>query len=395
MQKPNVLFFISGLNVGGAERHTLDLRARLQARGFTTSLLVFGPKRSQVMLDLPGAKDFVQLDIVGMSRPLGWWKAWKAFRNEQPDIVVAVNQTPLIVVVLIKLLHGTRARIVEVFHTTILRPNEEQRFFLFRWAASLADALVFISANQAEYWWHRGLKNKTTPVILNGIDIDRFKTVVSLRAAHRAQLGFGDDVVVFGLVGAFRPEKSHMLLVEALAAVRRKGLKAKLLCVGGGPTMGDVERAVQAADLKEHVVFSGEQSDVRPWLAACDVGVLCSTSVETFSLAALEFLASGIPMIMSDIGGASEIVADGQNGFLFESGKVDQLSARMEQCCDRQTLERLSAASQPSIRALSMERMVDAYDALFVELARSDSNERGADLVSAKNTPSEPSHSHM
>jgi glycosyltransferase involved in cell wall biosynthesis len=119
----------------------------------------------------------------------------------------------------------------------------------------------------------------------------------------------------------------------------------------------------------EHVVFAGEQSDVRPWIAALDAGVLCSTAVETFSLAALEVLASGVPMIMSDIGGASEIVEDGVNGYLFEAGNTEALLQRMRNIADAETRLRMRRAAQPSVERYTLERMVEAYERLALELA--------------------------
>lgn len=379
MTKPRILFFVTGLSVGGAERHTVDLRARLRARGFDSSLLVFGPKSSQTIAELPGAEDPVMLNIVGMSRPWGWLRAWRAIRDLDPDLIVCVNQTPLIVAGVLRFLRLIRSKVIGVFHTTLMRKNEESRVFLFRWAANRADCFIFISENQRRYWQGRGIACPRTALILNGIDLDRFVPRPDLRTEQRNKLGFSERDVVFGLVATFRPEKNHLQLVEALGELRRRGIPAKVLFVGHGPTYDDVWSKVSVSGLQDHVVFAGEQSDVTPWVSACDVGVLCSNAVETFSLAAIEFLASGIPMVMSDIGGASEIVREGENGFLFEADNSAELVQKLSRIAEPETLARAKAASRTSIVNLSVERMADEYAALFQAL--------GDDAASASPEP--------
>jgi glycosyltransferase involved in cell wall biosynthesis/SAM-dependent methyltransferase len=366
--KPRIVFFVTGLSVGGAERHTVDLRARLRERGFDTNLLVFGPKSSQTIAELPGAEDPEMLNIVGMSRPWGWVRAWRAIRKLDPDLIVCVNQTPLIVAGVLRFLRLIRSKVVGVFHTTLMRKNEESRVFLFRWAANRADCFVFISANQRRYWEGRGIACARTALILNGIDLNRFVPRPDLRAQTREKLGFSEKDVVFGLVATFRSEKNHFQLIDALDRLRQNAIPAKVLFVGHGPTHDEVRLKVEARGLSEHVVFAGEQSDVTPWVAACDVGVLCSNAVETFSLAAIEFLASGIPMVMSDIGGASEIVREGENGFLFEADNLEQLVEKLKSIAQPDRLAHAKAVSRPSILGLSVERMVDEYATLFETL---------------------------
>ncbi|HEY8381869.1 MAG TPA: glycosyltransferase, partial [Microvirga sp.] len=232
--KPRILLFVSNLGVGGAERHTVKLRACLRDRGYPTSLLVHGPHRSAVITALDGSEGAVHLDIKGIPNPMGWLRIWRAFHAQRADIVIAVNQTPLIVAILARILCATRAKIACIFHTTILRPSEERRIGLFRWMIGRADALVYISRNQQRYWEGHGLRCRDSATILNGIDLDRFDMAPQEREAARARLGFEPSDVVFGLVAAFRPEKNHGQLVEAAARLRQEGIRAKVLFVGDG-----------------------------------------------------------------------------------------------------------------------------------------------------------------
>lgn len=368
-----ILFFVPGLAMGGAERHTVELRSALDACGFETHLLVFGRRRSPTILEHPGARDAVLLDLRGMSSVTGWRRVRSAIGGIAPDIIVAVNQTPLIVSAVMRACGVTHAKIMCIFHSTTLRANEARRVVLFRWAARVADALVFVSQTQKTYWSARGLTGKRMPVILNGIDMQRFDGQGLGRPAVRAALGCGDGDLAVGLVATFRPEKDHPTFLRAIARLRRRGDIVKAVLVGDGPTRPACERLVEELGIQDDVVFVGEQADVRPYMAACDVGVLCSTHVETFSLAAIEFLALGVPMLMSRIGGATEIVSEGVNGHLFGPGEVEELATHLHALAEPIVRRRLASSARASVAHLTTERMVSHYvDLLRILVARTD-----------------------
>ena len=363
--QPKVLFLVSGLSVGGAERHTVTVRAALARRGFRTSLLAVGARRSEVIATLPGAEDAEQLNVKGMSSPSGWVRLWRALRQSEADVIVCVNQAPLISAVFLRLALGTRAKIICVFHTTVLRQSDRIRLPLFRVGLGLAHALVYVSQNQASYWRERRLWCRRQAVIQNGIDLDRFRAAPAARAATRQRLGVAEDEILVGLVAAFRPEKNHAQLLEAVREACDRGARLKVLFVGDGETRLATERLANELGLDRLVIFAGEQSDVRPWMSACDCGVLCSNAVETFSLAAIEFLASGVPMLMSDIGGASEIVNHGSNGFLFRVGDSQSFAECLMKVVDPAIREGLRARATRSVQSFSEERMIDGYVSLL------------------------------
>jgi glycosyltransferase involved in cell wall biosynthesis len=101
-----------------------------------------------------------------------------------------------------------------------------------------------------------------------------------------------------------------------------------------------------------------------------DVGVLCSVAVETLSLAALEMMAAGLPLVLSDLGGASEIVADGVNGSLYPVGDTMALVERLSAIClDPVRRSRMGLSSLARVREkFALDRMVAEYAALFSQL---------------------------
>jgi len=141
--------------------------------------------------------------------------------------------------------------------------------------------------------------------------------------------------------------------------------------IGDGVTRPAIEARARSLDLEGDVVITGLQPDVRPYVAACDVVVLCSDAVETFSLAALEAMALGKPVVHSDIGGAAEMIRPGENGFLFPVGDTEALVDRLARLSDRAGRERMGRKARETIEARFSERvMVDRYERLLLDLCR-------------------------
>ena len=123
----------------------------------------------------------------------------------------------------------------------------------------------------------------------------------------------------------FRRVKRVGDAVVALAEVLRSR-PAVLLLVGDGPEREGVERVVAALGVERHVAFLGERSDLGPLLAQADLFVLPSEQ-ESFGLAALEALASGLPVVASRVGGLPEVVRDGETGRLVPPRDPPALAA--------------------------------------------------------------------
>jgi glycosyltransferase involved in cell wall biosynthesis len=106
--------------------------------------------------------------------------------------------------------------------------------------------------------------------------------------------------------------------------------------------------------------------------------VLCSLAVETFSLAALEAMAMGKPVIHADLGGASEMIFPGRNGFLFPVGDTRALVDKLAILADRTVSRRMGREARELVETLFSEKtMVDRYEQTLLELcgARSSAEE--------------------
>jgi glycosyltransferase involved in cell wall biosynthesis len=198
--------------------------------------------------------------------------------------------------------------------------------------------------------------------------------VAEFRAAHR--LGAADYVV--GLCAYMRPEKAHGDLLEAVLNARRAGVEVKCLLIGDGPQRQAIEAKIAGLGLGRDVVITGLVADVRLALAACDVLVFTSRS-ETFSIAALEAMAMGKPVVMTDVGGASEQIVEGENGYLYPSGDTAALAGHLVRLAEPARRVQLGRhACRTVAEKFSLAVMVGAYEHLFVRLMRARSAAAGS-----------------
>jgi glycosyltransferase involved in cell wall biosynthesis len=368
-QRGSVLLLVNRLGIGGAEQHTIAL-ANMLGREFNVVLAYLKPHHDLIesvnkgsLLELRCLNAQRRIDLRAARELLALCQASRA------RTIVCANAFALMYAQLARWLSPTPIVVIEVYHTTKLRTFKEQLMLAFYrpffWAAH---HLVFVCEAQRRYWRRRALWARQTHTIYNGVDLAHFDPTPYADHAVRARadLGFGADDHVVGICAVLRPEKAHADLLAAVARVKTSGQSWRVLIIGDGPLRESIEREVVRLGLASSVRITGFQSDVRRWLAACDVVALVSTSVETFSIAALEAMAMGKPMIMSDIGGAREQVEDGLNGMIFPPGDVAALAECLRLCWDKSRAQQMGAAARGRVeRDFSLKTMTDRYAELL------------------------------
>lgn len=198
----------------------------------------------------------------------------------------------------------------------------------------------------------------------NGVDTAVF------HPDNRARLEpLHDASLVVGIVCALRAEKRVDLLLRAFAKVHNRRPGIKLAIVGGGLLLPDLETLARELGVAAACVFVPATPEVAPWLRAIDIFVLPSDS-EAFSNALLEAMACGCCPVASRVGGNPELVLDGEHGFLFPRGGVDELAARLAQLIDDDALrERFAAAAARYAReTFPLERALDRMQSLYTSL---------------------------
>ncbi|MEO8007839.1 MAG: glycosyltransferase family 4 protein [Betaproteobacteria bacterium] len=351
------MFVTGSLAHGGAERHAITVMNRLEERGHDCHAVYIksgGEQLNRIRLR----------DGAAVTEFAGH------IARVRPSVIVAANAYALMYCSLALRLSRLRVPVIVTFHSTVLLGAKEWlQMMVYRVFFWMSDCMVFVCEKQRRYWLHRGVVSRRNEVIHNGVDTEEFRDecTVGQRVALRGRLGFGEADYVIGLSAVLRPEKNHRQLVEAVAILRRRGIPARALMIGDGPMRAAVEAHARNLNVASDVVITGFQQDVRPFIAACDAMTLCSTT-EAFSLAAIEAMALGKPVVHSEVGGAGEMIFPGRNGFLFPVGDTKALVDRLVILADRTVSRRMGKAAREVVETLFSEKtMVDRYEKVLLQ----------------------------
>lgn len=371
------LFVTGSLVHGGAERHSITLMNRLAEQGCECHAVYVKNDPSQLgRIRLRGQGSVKCLEAARyLDRA-----ALRAFTEHllrlRPSVVIAANAYALMYAALAlgwaRLRGGPRAALLVTWHSTrMMSLKESLQMLLYRLFFRSADCAVFVSERQRRYWRQRLLSSRRNEVIHNGVDTEQFSETwnAGARERTRAMLGCGEGDFVIGLSAVLRPEKNPLQLVDAVAALRRRGIRARALLIGDGEMRAAVEARAQERGVSRQVVITGLQQDVRPWLAACDAVVLCSFT-EAFSLAAIEAMALAKPVVHADVGGAAEMIVPGWNGFLFPVGDTAALVGRLALLAEGDTAARMGRRAREVVEGFFSERqMVARYAHTLAEIS--------------------------
>ncbi len=190
------------------------------------------------------------------------------------------------------------------------------------------------------------------------IDVEAFENHVHTRESARAALGIGAGFPLLGILGRIDPQKGQLLALNAVLALRNRGISARLLIVGE-TTINQPASQGYAETLRKKV--ADERLDdvvyIRPFMddpllfyRAIDIFVMASVS-ETYGMVTLEAMASGIPVVGTNASGTPELLGNGEFGKLFDPGDCEGLVSRVaELCADFDSARRTAMRAQERLR---------------------------------------------
>lgn len=216
-----------------------------------------------------------------------------------------------------------------------------------------------------------GLGLMTMPpveTLYHGLDLARMEEEIDVGEVRR-ELGIREDVPLVGTVGNFTPKKAHRDLIEAVTAIRQSLPEIRLVLVGHGPLERDLRARVRGLGLDESVVFAGFRTDATRLMGAFDVFVLPSR-FEGLSIALLEAMALGRPVVATRVGGSPEVIEDGESGILVKAGDPRALAEAIRSLLDDPSRRaRISDAARRRAGSFDIgaaaTRMEEVYEGLL------------------------------
>ncbi|CAN5601356.1 N-acetyl-alpha-D-glucosaminyl L-malate synthase BshA [soil metagenome] len=214
-----------------------------------------------------------------------------------------------------------------------------------------------------------GFRGNRIEIIENGIEVDRYGPAVD-KDALKATLGLDSSRRYLIHVARHHPVKDQPMLLKGFAAAVADLPKVDLLMVGDGPLRGELEQLASTLRIVDRVKFLGIRKDIPELLRAADAFALTSVS-EAASLTLLEAMATGLPVIVTAVGGNPEIVRDEVDGLLVPRGDSAACGVAIKRLFQNAELsQRLGASSrQRVLQQYRLEQTITAYAELYRRLS--------------------------
>ncbi len=295
----------------------------------------------------------------GSPSPAGLIRLYGLLRRERPDVL----QTWLYHADLLGFFAGKLAR-VPVLAWNIRCSTTDDRYFtglpgqvvrLLAWLSAKPDAVIVNSDAGRMVHKNLGYKPHRWDVIPNGFDLVRFRPDAAARTEIRDELSIPSGTVVIGLMARFDPLKDHQTFLRAAANLLTDRPNTRFVLVGTGVDRnnGQLTELIDALGISAAVHLLGERSDSARVTAAFDIAT-CSSTGEGFPNIIGEAMASGVPVVTTDVGDASQIVGD--TGIVVRVSDPHALAMGW-----RQGLE-LGADGMAKLGQSARARISDLYD---------------------------------
>lgn len=266
-------------------------------------------------------------------------------------------------------------RVPVVWQLLDTRPPMTVRRMLMPVVLALSDVVMSTGRAVAELHPWAGRLGARLHVFFPPVDPDHFDPVLVDRSAARAAFGFSDSDRVLGTVGNLNPQKGHEYLLRAAGILRKRDRAIKVLIVGAShETHRGYERQLARLSrslgmaVGSDVIFAGGRLDVRPALAAMDVFVLASVRrSEGAPTAVEEAMMMGIPVVATDVGSVSEVVDDGETGFVVPPEQSRALASAIRRLLEDPEMRRHLGprARERAVRRFSSDECARAHVAAY------------------------------
>jgi len=235
--------------------------------------------------------------------------------------------------------------------------------------AGIVDRMVALTEGERRDYIACSVANPEKMVTIHsGVNMDRFMKVKVNTERKKRSLGLNPEAPVVGAVGWLLPIKGPLYLLRAMGEIWQNHPDIHLVYVGKGDLEEDVKREASRTGVSDKVKFLGWRDDIPEIMQVLDIFVLPSLN-EGMGRVLVEAMASGKPIVASNVGGIPDLVKDGQNGFLVGPGDVNGLSLAMKKLiADEELRVKMGAKGRAMAQSYGVEEMIGKIDDLYTAL---------------------------
>lgn len=355
-----ILHTEASLGLGGQERRSLREMTLLDRETFTPLYLCQEGARSGEMARAAGIETHHLrlrsiLDLATIFRLVRALKRWRI------DVIHTHSSRDGWIAGIAGKLAG-----IPVVRTRHLRTRIGGPFVYHR----LADVVLAVSQNVADYLIGEGVPATQVKTIPTGIDLTRFDPQRDGLNDVRAELRIPADATLIGIIAVLRRRKGHRFLIDAFANLLAEFPNTYLLIAGDGPQSENLRTQVRELGLEDRIILAGHRTDIPDVLAALDLFVLPSEE-EALGTAILEAMAMGVAVAATDVGGIPEALGDA--GVLFAASATPPIeSALRELLADPEHRADLARRGRKRVvTEFSQELMVRRIENIYRDLLTS------------------------
>jgi glycosyltransferase involved in cell wall biosynthesis len=358
---------VHDLNFGGMQRVVVDLCSKVDPSRFKMSVCCleeFGPNFTEV--ECKGIPVFLVKKNAGVDYLLPF-RLRRLFVGQKVKIVHTHGENPFF--------YGTigakLGRIPVIIHTDHARGifPVAQKEMISEWILSwFADRIVAVSSGvKSDLVKYEHINPDKILVINNGIDGGKYRIDIG-REKKRTELGIDKNNTVIGTTVRLAEQKGICYLIEAAGLLSEEFEDFKVIIVGDGKCREDLEKQARDCGLEKKVIFTGFRSDVPEIMQIIDIYVLPSIW-EGHPLVLLEAMASGKPIVATDISGNRDAVENGHTGFLVPPRDPKELANALKKLLEDEALRRKMGAMgyEKFQNQFTLNRMVREYENLYEE----------------------------
>ena len=315
----NILYMIDNLGFGGTERQLVELIRNLDRSRFQPHICTLTVSNQLYdELDIPKVSlDFKSFSSMSLIKQLVTLSRF--IRDNRIDIIQTFFQDPFLMAAIVKPFH--RVKLIGSFRDLGFwrTPSETRKM---RLAYPFFSGFIANSQAVKEHFCEiDGISPGKIEVIYNGFDCQHLDLQSSGKRC--------DGGPIVGIVANMnRKVKRVEDFVKAAALVHRQCAEVRFVIVGDGELRGDLENLAANLGVRDVITFVGRVEHPMHFVKDFSIGVITSET-EGFCNAIVEYMACGLPVVATNVGGNPELVVNGENGFLYSVGRPEELAEKL------------------------------------------------------------------
>lgn len=378
----NILFVITKLELGGAQKHLLNLIDNLDIKKY--KIFVFTSQKGLLLSKITARKEVITKKSVFLDRPIHPIK--DLFALIEIYFFIKRNKITLVHT------HSSKAGILGRFAAKLAKVkviihtvhgwsfNNFQHWvirkiyiYLERIAAKFSHKIIVVS----NYDKQKGLDNKIGKdnkyqVIYYGINFSEFNQKIS---CFRTDNAISKDTLIVGSISCLKPQKCPQDFIRLAYLTLQQISNIKFVLVGNGVLLNKVNLEIKKLGLQKSIILTGWRDDIADILSGIDIFVLTSLW-EGLPISVLEAMLMSKPIIATNTGGIQEVINEGKNGFLIAPRNMALMSGKLVELLKNTELrETVGKNARDYLNSnFQLQRMINSNQNLYDELIKKHAN---------------------